>query len=611
MGPGGRMFSRGGTNAQGERISLKRAFARLVGSLRRYKWLLLVVILLSALSTAFAIVGPKLLGNITTEVANAIVKAFTTDSPPELNWGAIGQTAIFLLLLYGISVVADIASSVVMAWVSRVYTEDLRRRISRKINTLPIHYFDKHKFGDTLARVTSDVDTIFNTLNQSLTQIISNIIMIAGILIMMFSISWQLSLIALATLPVSIIFLAFVTLSSQKHFKSVQDETAAITAQAEEIYTGYEVVKAFHAEPLMTDKFDRTNHALEKSSFKSQFLSGLMFPIMNLIGNFGYVLIAIVGGGLAIDGQIALGDIQAFIQYMSQFTRPLASISQVVSLFQSTLAASDRVFDFLEEKDEPTLAEYQPLPTPLRGNMEFRDVVFTYAGTTEPVIKGLSFKVSAGQKIAIVGPTGAGKTTLVNLLMRFYDLTSGQILLDGVDIANVKRSEVRRNFGMVLQNTWLMDDTLRSNLRYGKPNATDAEIMAVAKATGIEHLIESLPKGLNTMVDEDSEIVSVGEKQLLTIARATLANSPMMILDEATSNVDTRTEIAIQHAMEKLTKGRTSFVIAHRLSTIRDADLILVMNLGNVVEQGTHKELLAKNGFYADLYNSQFIEEAE
>lgn len=594
------------------KINVRKSMGRLLRSLKNYKWLLVAIILLALLSATFLITGPKILGNITTEVANSLMNAFMSGSPVSVDFGKIGKIALTLLTLYIIAVTAEIISNIIMSKIAQKYSMEMRSRISRKINLLPMHYFDKHKFGDTLARITNDVDTITMTLTQgAFTGMIVSTLSIIGFLIMMFSISWQLSLIALASLPVSMMFIGFVTSKSQKYFKKAQDQNAEITAQAEEVYSGHEVIKAFDAETMMKEKFHRTNTGLRGSAFKSQFLSGLMFPIIHLIGNFSYVLVAIVGGGLAIDGQLAIGDIQAFIQYINQFNQPFGQIAQLMTMIQQTLAASDRVFDFLEEPNELVLDHYTKLATPLKGNIEFRDVVFTYAGTTEPVIKGLSFKVKAGQKVAIVGPTGAGKTTLVNLLMRFYDLSNGQILLDGIDIAKVRRSDVRQGFGMVLQQTWLMSDTLRNNLRYGKPGATDEEIMRVADATGIRHLIEALPQGLNTEINEDSEAVSVGEKQLLTIARAMLDNAPMMILDEATSNVDTRTEITIQRAMEKLTTGRTSFVIAHRLSTIRDADLILVMNHGNVVEQGTHKSLLAAKGFYAELYNSQFVEEAE
>jgi ATP-binding cassette subfamily B protein len=571
-----------------------------------HKWLLLVVVLLAVLSASFAIMGPKLLGTITTEVANALIKAFTTQTPISIDFTVIGGTALLLLALYIISAVADITSGILMAKVSQKITLKLRRQIIQKINTLPISYFDRHKFGDTLARITNDVDTILGNLSQSFTQIISSVVLLVGILVMMFSISWQLSLIALASIPLSAIFIGFVTKYSQKYFKATQDHNAEITAQAEEVYAGHSVVKAFAAEKLMTGKFESENRKLRDNTFKSQFISGLLFPIMHLIGNFGYVFVAAVGAGLAIDGKINIGDIQAFIQYINQFNQPLAQVGQTVGLLQSTAAATERVFDFLDEPNEPNDRAAAKLPKKVRGDIECQNIVFQYADSEKPVIKNLSFKAKAGQKVAIVGPTGAGKTTLVNLLMRFYDLQSGQILLDGVDIASVDRADVRARFGMVLQQTWLIDDTLRENLRYGKPDATDAEIMAVAKSAGIEHLIDDLPQGLDTKISEEHEILSAGEKQLLTIARAMLANAPMMILDEATSNVDTRTELIIANAMEQLTKNRTAFIIAHRLSTIRGADLILVVNDGDIVEQGTHTQLLKLGGFYANLYNSQY-----
>lgn len=579
---------------------------RLGKILSGHKWLLTVVVFLAILSTIFAIVGPKLLGNMTTEVANALISAFTTQTAININFQVIGQTALLLLGLYVVSAAANIISGVLMAKITQKITLELRRKIVHKINTLPISYFDHHKFGDTLARITNDVDTILGNLSQAFTQIISSVVMLVGILVMMFSISWQLSLIALATLPLSTIFIAFVTKYSQKYFKATQDHNAEITAQAEEIYSGHSIVKAFNAEQVMTDKFEAENYELRDNNFKSQFVSGLLFPIVRLIGNFGYVFVAAVGAGLAIDGKINIGDIQAFIQYINQFNQPLGQIAEVAGMVQSTFAASERVFDFLDEKDEPSNKTAAKLPKNVRGNIEAKNIVFQYGGNDEPTIKNLSFKAKAGQKVAIVGPTGAGKTTLVNLLMRFYDLESGQILLDGVDIAKVNRSDVRARFGMVLQQTWLIDDTLRENLRYGKPDATDEEIMAVAESAGIKHLIDDLPQGLDTNISEEHEILSAGEKQLLTIARAMLANAPMMILDEATSNVDTRTELIIARAMEELTKNRTAFIIAHRLSTIRNSDLILVVNDGDIVEQGTHEQLLKKNGFYANLYNSQY-----
>ncbi|MDR0887455.1 MAG: ABC transporter ATP-binding protein/permease [Candidatus Nomurabacteria bacterium] len=591
--------------------NLKLAIKRLLKSLAEYKFWVILTIVLAIASTVFAIVGPKILGTITTDVATALMTAAKTQSAIVFNFDSIAKTALFLLALYIFSLVTDLLSNIIMSYVTKKYTLKLRAEISQKINTLPIRYFDKHKFGDTLARVTNDVDTIATSLNQSLSQMISSVVTVVGILIMMLSISWQLTLVAIATLPLSMGFIGIITKKSQKFFKGVQEQTADVTAQAEEVYAGHSVVRAFNAGADMEKKFYQTSHNLQKSSLKSQFLSGLMHPIMNFIGNLGYVAVAIVGGGLAIDGKILLGDIQAFIQYVSQFNQPIAQVAQIANLLQSTLAASDRVFDFLEETNEPTLEEYLPMPKQIKGDIEFRNVVFQYDDADQPTINKLSFKVKAGQKVAIVGPTGAGKTTLINLLMRFYDLDSGQILLDGQDIAQMKRSDIRQQFGMVLQDTWLMSDTLRNNLRYGKPTATDAEIMEIAEAAGIKHLIESMPKGLSAQIDEDTESVSVGEKQLLTVARAMLANAPMMILDEATSNVDTRTEEIIQRAMENLTSGRTSFVIAHRLSTIRDADLILVMNHGDVIEQGTHKQLIAQGGFYADLHNSQFSEEAE
>ena len=524
---------------------------------------------------------------------------------PSLNFDAIGHTALILLGFYIAAALASYISGWIISGVTMKVVRRFRRDISHKINRLPISYFDNHQFGDTLSRVTNDIDTIAQSLSQSITQLISAVTMLIGILIMMLTISWQMTLIALATLPVSFMFIHFITSKSQRLFRAQQNELGDLNGHIEEIYAGQTIVKAFSGEDKAQQKFSRVNDRLYTNAWKSQFLSGLMHPITHFISNLGYVATAIAGGYLAINKVIGIGDIAAFIQYVSQFNQPVTQFAQVTNVLQSAVAASERVFEFLEEPEQSKDPENATTINHIRGEIEFKNVKFSYDGET-PIIKGFSAKIQPGMNVAIVGPTGAGKTTLVNLLMRFYDPTHGKILIDGTDTTRMKRSEVRRLFGMVLQDTWLMSGTVEENLKYSKADASRDEVRAIARTAQIGHMIEALPKGYKTTIDEDSEIVSAGEKQLLTIARAMLADPPMMILDEATSSVDTRTEVLIQAAMEKLTKGRTSFIIAHRLSTIRGADLILVMNEGNIIEQGTHAELIKKAGFYADLYNSQF-----
>ena len=483
----------------------------------------------------------------------------------------------------------------------------MRRQLSEKINRLPLSYFDKQTYGEVLSRVTNDVDTISQTLNQSLSQIVSSTVMVLGILAMMFSISWQMSLVALLVLPLAGGVVTLIAKSSQKQFLRQQTQLGELNGHIEEMYGGHQVMRVFNGQKKSLAKFSRVNDQLQESAWKAQFLSGLIYPIMNFIGNIGYVVMAILGGWLAINGRLKIGDIQAFIQYIDQFNQPLVQVANIANVLQSTAAAAERVFEFLDEPEEKAEGKNLVKLAHVKGEVEFDNVVFGYQ-PDQTIIKGLSAYIKPGQRVAIVGPTGAGKTTLVNLLMRFYEINSGAIKIDGVDIRQMKRSDVRQMFGMVLQDTWLFNGTIRQNLLYGNPTASEEEMVATAKEAHVDHFVRSLPGGYGMVLGEEATNISQGEKQLLTIARAMLARTPMLILDEATSSVDTRTEVLIQKAMDKLMQGKTSFVIAHRLSTIRDADLILVVRDGNIIEQGKHDELLKQNGFYAELYNSQFAE---
>ena len=497
-----------------------------------------------------------------------------------------------------------------MTGVAQKLTYKMRNDLAKKINKLPMHYFDKKTKGEVLSIITNDIDTLSQNLNQSITQIITSICTLIGVLIMMFSISWEMTLVSLLILPVTVFIVKNVVGKSQKYFKKQQDYLGHVNGQVEEIYGGHTIVKAFNGENEAIKEFSKANKELYQSAWKSQFLSGLIFPIMNFIGNIGYVAVAILGGYLAIQGKITVGNIQSFIQYNKQFTQPINQIAQVSSMLQAMVAAAERVFEFLEEPEEVEDVENPKSTEGLKGNVTFDHVKFGY-DEDRIIINDFSAKVKDGQKIAIVGPTGAGKTTMVKLLMRFYDVNSGAILLDGVNIKDFKREDLRKMFGMVLQDTWLFGGTIKDNIRYSKPDATDAEVIEAAKAAHVHHFIKTLPSSYDMVLNEESSNVSAGQKQLLTIARVILEDPKILILDEATSSIDTRTEIQIQAAMDNLMKGRTSFIIAHRLSTIKNADLILVMNHGDIVEQGTHEELLAKGGFYADLYNSQFEEVEE
>ena len=576
--------------------------------LSKYRLALVIVIIFAIGSTIFSIVGPKILGNATTEIFNGLVSKLSGGSG--IDFGKIGQILLTLLALYGLSALFSLIQGFTMTGVAQKLTYKMRNDLAKKINKLPMHYFDKKTKGEVLSIITNDIDTLSQNLNQSITQIITSICTLIGVLIMMFSISWEMTLVSLLILPVTVFIVKNVVGKSQKYFKKQQDYLGHVNGQVEEIYGGHTIVKAFNGENEAIKEFSKANKELYQSAWKSQFLSGLIFPIMNFIGNIGYVAVAILGGYLAIQGKITVGNIQSFIQYNKQFTQPINQIAQVSSMLQAMVAAAERVFEFLEEPEEVEDVENPKSTEGLKGNVTFDHVKFGY-DEDRIIINDFSAKVKDGQKIAIVGPTGAGKTTMVKLLMRFYDVNSGAILLDGVNIKDFKREDLRKMFGMVLQDTWLFGGTIKDNIRYSKPDATDAEVIEAAKAAHVHHFIKTLPSSYDMVLNEESSNVSAGQKQLLTIARVILEDPKILILDEATSSIDTRTEIQIQAAMDNLMKGRTSFIIAHRLSTIKNADLILVMNHGDIVEQGTHEELLAKGGFYADLYNSQFEEVEE
>ena len=563
--------------------------------------------IMAAASTVFTVIGPKVLGKATTGLSEGLMKKITGTGGIDFSY--IGRILIIVLCLYACSAIFSFIQGWIMTGVSQKVCYRLRKEISEKINRMPMKYFESRTYGEVLSRITNDVDTLGMGLNQSITTIITSVATMIGVLVMMLSISPLMTIIAIVILPISVGLVSFVVKKSQSYFKTQQEYLGHINGQIEETYGGHMVVKSFNKEKDMVDTFDKTNAVLYSSAWKSQFFSGMMQPIMMFVGNLGYAGVALSGGMLAINGVITIGDIQAFIQYVKNFTQPITQIAQVINQVQSMAAASERVFEFLEEEEEEQIAANAVHKDNIRGEVEFKHVKVGYK-EDKMIIKELCANVKQGQKVAIVGPTGAGKTTMVKLLMRFYDVNSGEILIDGHNIKDFNRRELRDAFGMVLQDTWLYKDTIMENIRYGKLDATDEEVIAAAKAAHAHHFIETLPGGYNMELNEDASNVSQGQKQLLTIARAILADNPILILDEATSSVDTRTEIQIQNAMDNLMKGRTSFVIAHRLSTIKDADIILVMKEGDIVEQGNHEELLAKGGFYADLYNSQF-EEAE
>ncbi|MCL2539922.1 MAG: ABC transporter ATP-binding protein/permease [Firmicutes bacterium] len=577
---------------------------KLIKILGEYKFTLMIVFSFAVLSTVFAIVGPKILGMATTRLFEDIM-GMIAGTATGIDFGYIGQIILILIGLYIVSATFSYIQGYLMAGVAMKITHKLRERIFDKIHKLPIGYYDKKSHGDVLSHLTNDVDAVSQSLSNSITQIITSVTMLLGITIMMFTISWEITLVTLATLPISFLILAFIMKRSQKHFVAQQKHLGLVNGLVEEMYGNHTLVKAFNGQAQARQEFDEKNNVLYKSAWKSQFFTGLMMPIMLFIGNISYVIVCIMGGSFAAAGRIAVGDIQAFIQYVQQFHQPVAQVANIGNVLQQTLAASERVFTFLEEKDESVETAESKKPEKLSGGVEFRQVKFGYTPDKE-IIHNFSVKVKPGQKVAIVGPTGAGKTTLVKLLMRFYDINSGEILVDGVNINDYKRNDLRANFGMVLQDAWLYNDTICNNIKYGRPDADKEMVLAASAAAQSDHFIRTLPDGYNMILNEESSNVSAGERQLLTIARALITDPKIMILDEATSSVDTRTELLIQKAMDNLIKNRTSFIIAHRLSTIRNADVILVLNEGDIVEQGTHDELLAKGGFYAELYNSQF-----
>ena len=646
----------GGMGAGEKAKDFKGTVKKLAKYLAEFRWHMLMVAIFAVGSTTFAIVSPKILGGATNQIVEDYVsmKAYETITSklpngaslpagttgadvlkrlpnqseiesqipsnqldtikkldlsrrPEFHFDAVWRVVSLLIGLYILSAIFRYIQTWLMTQVTQTVTFRMRRQLSDKINRLPLSYFDKQTYGEVLSRVTNDVDTISQTLNQSLSQIVSSTVMVLGILVMMFSISWQMSLVALLVLPLAGGVVTLIAKSSQKQFLRQQTQLGELNGHIEEMYGGHQVMRVFNGQKKSLTKFSRINNQLQESAWKAQFLSGLIYPIMNFIGNIGYVIMAILGGWLAINGRLKIGDIQAFIQYIDQFNQPLVQVANIANVLQSTAAAAERVFEFLDEPEEQAEGKDLVKLTHVKGEVEFDNVVFGYK-PDQTIIKGLSAHIKPGQRVAIVGPTGAGKTTLVNLLMRFYEINSGAIKIDGINIAQMKRSDVRQLFGMVLQDTWLFNGTIRQNLLYGNPTASEEEMVATAKEAHVDHFVRALPGGYDMVLGEEATNISQGEKQLLTIARAMLARTPMLILDEATSSVDTRTEVLIQKAMDKLMQGKTSFVIAHRLSTIRDADLILVVRDGNIIEQGKHDELLQQNGFYAELYNSQFAE---
>ncbi|MEF3308511.1 ABC transporter ATP-binding protein [Paenibacillus sp. GYB004] len=604
-GPGGPGMMMPGEKAK----DFKGTFKKLISYLGKYKIAVSLVILFAIGSTIFNILGPKILGEATTKVFEGVM-AMISGTGDGIDFGYVSRVMLILVALYLISALFAYIQGYIMSNVAMKVTYNLRRDISEKIHKLPLKYFDKRNYGEVLSHITNDVDAISQSLNQSLTQIITSVTSIVGIMIMMFTISWQMTLVALFVLPLSFIFIMFVVKKSQKHFVAQQESLGHVNGHIEEMYGSHTVMKAFNGEEESLKKFDEHNEKLYNSAWKSQFLSGMMMPIMMFIGNLGYVAVCILGGYLAVNGRISVGDIQAFIQYMRQFTQPIAQVANISNVLQQTVAAAERVFEFLAEEEEPADTATPADTSKVKGAVRFDNVHFGY-NPEKPVINNFTAHVQPGQKVAIVGPTGAGKSTIIKLLMRFYDIQSGAILIDDTDIRDFARNDLRSLFGMVLQDTWLYNNTIKENIRYGKLDATDEELYAAAKAAQVDHFIRTLPDGYDMMLNEEASNVSQGQKQLLTIARAILSNPQILILDEATSSVDTRTEILIQKAMANLMKGRTSFVIAHRLSTIRDADLIFVMKDGDIIEQGTHDELLARGGFYENLYNSQFSEGEE
>lgn len=578
---------------------------KLLRYISRYKVSIILVLVFAVGGVLLNIYGPKVLMYANEAIVDGVVEMVSGVPGGGIDFVYVGRILLILLGMYLLSSGLTVVQGFLMTGVSQKVSYNLRREISRKINRLPMKYFDTKTHGEVLSRVTNDVDTLSQSLNQSITQLITSVTQVVGVLVMMLTISWELTLAALCILPISMLCISFIVKRSQKFFKSQQEYLGHINGQVEEVYGGHNIVQAFNHEDKTVERFDETNETLYKSAWKSQFLSGMMQPMMQFIGNLGYVVVSVLGGWLVIRGRIGVEAIVSFVQYVRMFTQPFAQVAQVANMLQSTAAASERVFEFLEESEEDITVEHPVSIDGLEGRVDFEHVSFGY-NPDKIIIHDFTAHVKPGQKIAIVGPTGAGKTTMIKLLMRFYDVNAGAILVDGHDIRDFNRSELRQMFGMVLQDTWLFNGTIRENIRYGRLDATDEEVMAAAKAAHVHHFVQTLANGYDMELNEEASNVSQGQKQLLTIARAILADPKILILDEATSSVDTRTEVRIQKAMDNLMRGRTSFIIAHRLSTIRDADSILVMRDGDIVEQGSHEELLAKGGFYAQLYNSQF-----
>lgn len=615
-GPGGGHGPNGMMISSEKAKDFKGTFRKLVKLLSQYKISIIIVAIFAIASTIFTIIGPKILGNVTTELFKGIMNQ-VMGTGKGVDFDYIGRTLLILIGLYVVSAAFSYIQGYIMTGISMKVTYNMRRDIAAKIHKLPFSYYDSTSNGEVLSHITNDVDAISQSLNQSATQIITSVTMIIGILVMMFSISWQMTIVALLIIPISMVLIVGIIKKSQKHFAAQQEYLGHVNGHVEEMYAGHTVVKAFNREEESAKTFDKYNNILYTSAWKSQFLSSLLMPIMGFIGNLGYVAICILGGYYAVNGKVSVGDIQAFIQYVRQFTQPIMQVANISNVLQQTIASAERVFNFLEEEEEvpeavnPIRINHDDnlpdteLNVHIKGSVQFAHVHFGY-NPDKIIINDFCANVKSGQKVAIVGPTGAGKTTMIKLLMRFYDVNQGAILVDGYDIRDFSRNELRSLFGMVLQETWLYNATIAENIRYGKLDATDDEVIAAAKAAQVHHFVRTLPEGYNMVLNEEASNVSQGQKQLFTIARAILADPQILILDEATSSVDTRTEVLIQKAMDNLMKGRTSFVIAHRLSTIRNADTILVMQDGDIVEQGSHNELLAKGGFYANLYNSQF-----
>lgn len=594
-----------GAGAMGDKPKdFKKTFKKLRDFLKPYLLPLVFVLIFAIGSTIFAIAGPRILGNVTTEIFEGLVEKIS-GTGGGINFTSIQRTLLLLLGLYGVSALLAFIQSYIVAGVAQKVSYNLRTRISEKINALPLKYFDRNSHGDVLSRMTNDVDTVSQSLNQSLSQIITSVTTIIGILIMMISISLPMTLIAILILPLSMGLMITIIKRSQKFFKQQQEYLGKANGYVEEAFGGHVIMKAFNREDKAVEEFTVINESLQGSAWKSQFFSGLTQPLMGFVGNLGYVFVSIFGGYLAIRRAISVGDILAFIQYIRRFTQPIAQVAQISNVLQSTIAASERIFDFLEEDEITDESGIRVDPSEIRGEVTFRNVQFGY-NENELIIKNFSLDVRPGQRVAIVGPTGAGKTTLVKLLMRYYELSSGSIMVDGTDIDKMNRKDLRESIGMVLQDTWLFHGSIMDNIRYGKLDASDDDVIRASKASYVHHFVKTLPHGYDMEINEEATNISQGQKQLLTIARVFLKDPSILILDEATSSVDTRTEVLIQESMEKLMKGRTSFIIAHRLSTIRNADMILVMNEGDIVETGTHDELISKKGFYEKLYNSQF-----